>query len=154
MPIRIRASKPLRYRGPIRPLKVRKSGRKAGAAAPAKVAFTEVRGVHVYSYPDRVVVSDGIYTTERYAQRLKAAGGAWDGSAWTLPAGTDVRAAIAPQRPSWICCPEAEVLSYKTKHYSCNHHTMYWEECTGPDGKPIKILYSASTCGGSPYTGT
>lgn len=153
MPIRIRASKPLRYTGPLPTLKVRISGRKACAVVP-QVAFTEVRGVHVYSYADRVVVSDGIYTTERYAQRLQAAGGTWDGSVWTLPAGTDVRAAIPPQRCSWICCSEAQILNRQTKHYSCSKHTMYWEEGTGTDGQPIKILYSCTTLGGSPYTGT
>lgn len=165
MPIRIRAFKSIRYTGPIRPLKVRISGRKAAAAAPAKAKFEEVRGVHVYSYSDRVVVSEGTYTTARYAQRLTTAGATWDGSVWTLPAGADVRAILDPHgsvaaavaeanRPSWTCCSEAKVLSHKNQHYSCSKHTMYWEDCTGADGQPIKILYACSTRGGGCYTGT
>lgn len=136
-------------------VKVRSSGRKA-AALVAKPAFIEVRGVHMYSYPDRIVVSDGIYTTYRYRDRLAAAGGSWDGAAWTFPIGTDVCVALSPpaaNRPSWTCCPEAKVLNHKSQHYSCQKHTMYWEECMGADGQPIKILYSCSTRGGGCYTG-
>jgi hypothetical protein len=131
-----------------------------------KPAFEEVRGVHVYSYPNRIVVSNGIYTTYRYRDRLAAAGGSWDREEWTFPVGTDVRVVLAPppsgahsaeqslrQSPSWTCCPEAKVLSHKNQHYSCQKHTMYWEDCMGTDGQPIKILYAASTKGGGCYTG-
>jgi hypothetical protein len=164
MPIRIRASKPIRYCGPLPPVKIRISARPKRAAAVAKPAFEEVRGVHVYTYADRTVVSDGIYTTARYAERLAAAGGTWDGSAWTLPAGADVRAVLDPHgaiaaalaaanRPSWTCCSKAKVLSHKNQHYTCPEHTMYYEECIGSDGKTIKILYACSTRGGGCYTG-
>ncbi len=104
MPVCICINKPIRYHGPLRPLKVRSSARKAAATGVnstelserQKPAFEEVRGVHVYSYPNRIVVSNGIYTTYRYRDRLVAAGGSWDGAAWSLPAGTDVRAVLAP----------------------------------------------------------
>lgn len=149
------ASKPIRYIGPLPPLKVRQSSRKAAVAAKPE-PFVEVRGVHVYTYADRIVVSNGIYTTYRYRDRLAAAGGTWDGSVWMLPAGTDVAAVLSPppkQRPSWTCCDKAHVLSHKNQHYSCSEHTMYWEECMGANGQPIKILYASSTKGGGCYTG-
>ena len=59
MTICIRINKPIRYRGPLRPLKVRSSARKASATGvnSAKPAFEEVRGVHVYSYPEAKVLS-------------------------------------------------------------------------------------------------
>lgn len=154
------AFKPIRYTGPLRPLKVRQSGRKMASAAEPE-PFVEVRGVHVYTYADRIVVSNGIYTTYRYRDRLAAAGGTWNGSAWILPAGTDVAAVLKPHgsiaratnRPSWTCCAKAKVLSHKNKHYSCPDHTMYWEECTDSFGNPIKILYACSTRNGGCYTG-
>jgi hypothetical protein len=162
---RFRAHKPLRYSGPLRPLKVRVSTRPKRGAAAAQNTFEEVRGVHVYRYPDHTLVSDGVYTTVRYATRLKEAGGTWTGEAWKLPAGVDVRAILDPHgavaaavwaknRPYWTCCAKAQVLNHKTKHYSCPEHTVYWEDCTDEFGNPIKILYACSTCGGSPYTGT
>lgn len=151
--MRFQASKPIRYIGPV---KVRRSSRVV-PVAPKPEPFIEVRGVHVYTYADRIIVSNGIYSTYRYRDRLAAAGGRWDGSAWTLPVGTDVQSVLAPPppppRPSWTCCSEAKVLSHKNKHYSCSKHTMYWEECMGADGQPIKILYAASTKGGGCYTG-
>ena len=161
--MRFQAFKPIRYIGPLPPLKIRQSGRKAAAAAKPP-PFEEIRGVHVYTYTDRIVVSDGVYTTARYAERLIAAGGHWADNAWMLPAGADVRCTLDPHgaiaakvaianRPSWTCCDKAKVLGYKSKHYSCSEHTMYWEDCIGTDGQPIKILYAASTCGGGPYTG-
>ncbi len=153
MPICIRANKPIRYRGPLPAIKARISVRPRRAAASTPSGFEEVRGVHVYSYPDHTLVSDGIYTTDRYAARLKRAGAIWTGEGWKLPAGADVRAIVAPERPSWTCCAKAKVLSHKHQHYSCPEHTMYYEECMGADGQPIKILYACSTRGGGCYTG-
>jgi hypothetical protein len=162
-------------------MSVRRSGRAAAAAAaaaeeaakPKPISVEEIRGVTVTTWADKVVVSEGMYTTVRYADRLAAAGGKWveaesakagsvgathrSEKAWHLPADADVRFILSPAakpRPSWVCCEKAEILSHKNKHYSCKEHTMYWEECPGPDGQMIKILYAASTCGGSPYTGT
>ena len=168
MPFKI--IKPLRYTGPLPPLKmaeVRRSSRASAAAeAAAKeaskskpISVEEIRGVTVAIWADKVVVSEGVYTTVRYADRLAAAGGKWVPAeqAWHLANGSDARFILSPAakpRPSWVCCEKAEILSHKNQHYSCREHTMYWEECAGPDGQTIKILYSASTCGGSPYTGT
>jgi hypothetical protein len=152
-------------------MSVRRSGRAAAAAAaaaeeaakPKPISVEEIRGVTVTTWADKVVVSEGMYTTVRYADRLAAAGGKWVEAekAWHLPLplanGADVRFILSPAakpRPSWVCCEKAEILSHKNKHYSCKEHTMYWEECPGADGQMIKILYAASTCGGSPYTGT
>lgn len=150
------------YIGPLPSIKARPQRAKRVVTKP--VPFEEVRGVHVTTYADRIVVSNGIYSTYRYRERLIAAGATWNGQAWTLPAGTDVRAVLDPHgsiaaavaaanRPSWTCCPDAHILSHKNKHYSCAKHTMYWEECMGADGQPIKILYAASTKGGGCYTG-
>ena len=166
MPFKI--IKPLRYIGPLPPVKmaeVRRSARSAAAEAakPLPISVEEIRGVTVTTWPlssgKGVVVSEGVYTTVRYSDRLAAAGGKWVPAeqAWHLPAGSDARFILSPAakpRPAWVCCEKAEILSHKSKHYSCKEHTMYWEDCTMPDGQKIKILYSASTCGGSPYTGT
>ena len=130
----------------------------SGSAKP--ISVEEIRGVTVTTWLDKgVVVSEGIYTTVRYADRLAAAGGKWvaEEEAWHLPTGSDVRFILSPAakpRPSWVCCEKAKILSHKSQHYSCQEHTMYWEDCPGPDGQPIKILYSCTTLGGSPYTGT
>jgi hypothetical protein len=131
----------------------------AEAAKPKPISVEEIRGVTVTTWSDKVVVSEGIYTTVRYADRIAAHGGVWVAaeSAWHLPAGSDARVILSPAakpRPSWVCCEKADVLSVKDKHYSCREHTMYWEDEIQADGSVIKILYSASTCGGSPYTGT
>jgi hypothetical protein len=167
MPFKI--IKPFRYNGPLPPLKmaeVRRSSRAATATAVVKskpISVEEVRGVTVTTWPPSsgkgIVISEGIYTTDRYAERIAAHGGVWvaSESAWHLPAEADVRFILSPAakpRPSWVCCEKAKILSHKSQHFSCQEHTMYWEECPGPDGQMIKILYSASTCGGSPYTGT
>ena len=161
--------KPLRWIGGLRPLKaaepVRRSARAAKAAVAKPVSVEEIRGVTVTTWVDKIVVSEGVYTTYRYRDRLSAAGGKWVAAekAWHLPAGSDVRVVLAPgapragaggPRPSWVCCEKAKILSYKNQHYSCFEHTMYWENCHDEFGNPIKILYAASTCGGSPYTGT
>jgi hypothetical protein len=157
-----RIRRPLRYTGPLPPIKARPVRSKAvPVAAPA---FEEIRGVHVTVHADRITVSDGIYRTYRYKDRLAAAGGNWDGAAWNFPLGSDIRAILDPRgaiaakvvaanRPSWTCCAKATVLSHKNQHYSCPEHTMYYEECMGPDGYPIRILYACSTKGGGCYTG-
>ena len=135
----------------------------AEAAKPKPISVEEIRGVTVTTWSPSsgkgVVVSEGVYTPYRYRDRLAAAGGVWVATeeSWHLPAGSDARFILSPAakpRPAWVCCEKAEILSHKNQHYSCKEHTMYWEECPGPDGQMIKILYSASTCGGSPYTGT
>jgi hypothetical protein len=173
--------RPIRYTGPLPAIKARPV--RAKRAAVAASAFEEIsgcgatqastrvpseleeiRGVHVTTHADRISVSDGIYKTYRYKDRLAAAGGRWDGAAWNLPLGADVRAILDPHgviaakvaaanRPSWTCCAKAKVLSHKNKHYSCPEHTMYYEECIDAEGRPIKILYACSTKGGGCYTG-
>lgn len=179
MPFKI--IKPVRYIGPLPPVKmaeVRRSARSAAAASaaaeeaakPKPISVEEIRGVTVTTWAPSsgkgVVVSEGVYTTYRYRDRLKAAGGKWVAAeqAWHLPLplanGSDARAILAPPasaaagRPSWVCCEKAKILSHKNEHYSCSEHTMYWEDCPMPDGQTIKILYSCSTKGGGCYTGT
>lgn len=139
----------------------------AEAAKPKPISVEEIRGVTVTTWADKVVVSEGVYTTYRYRDRLSAAGGKWVAAekAWHLPAGSDARAVLAPPaapaagaggggRPSWVCCEKAKIISHKNEHYSCSEHTMYYEDCPMPDGSVIKILYSISTKGGGCYTGT
>ncbi len=111
MPFRLHASP--KYRGALPPVKPRlqrvvaakpepepfaevRSCRAASAPTRTPAEFEEVRGVHVYTYADRIEVSNGIYTTYRYKDRLAAAGARWNGSAWTLPPSADVRAILAP----------------------------------------------------------
>jgi hypothetical protein len=157
--------KPLRYTGPLPPIKMAVPRRSSRAAKPISgsakpISVEEIRGVTVTTWLGKgIVVSEGIYTTVRYADRLAAAGGKWvaEEEAWHLPLDADVRFILSPAakpRPSWVCCEKAKILSHKSQHYSCQEHTMYWEDCPGPDGQPIKILYSCTTLGGSPYTGT
>jgi hypothetical protein len=165
MPLKI--IKPVRYIGPLPPVKMAEVRRSPRAAAKplrsVPISVEEIRGVTVTTWAPSsgkgILISEGIYTTERYAERIAAHGGVWlaPERAWQLPFGADVRFILSPAakpRPSWVCCEKAEILSHKGQHYSCHEHTMYWEECPGPDGQPIKILYACSTRGGGPYTGT
>lgn len=147
---------------------MRRSARAAAAAAvaaeeaakPKPISVEEIRGVTVTTWLEKgILISEGMYTTERYAERIAAHGGVWLASerAWQLPSGADARFILSPAakpRPSWVCCEKAEILSHKNQHYSCKEHTMYYEDEIQADGSVIKILYSCSTCGGSPYTGT
>jgi len=156
--------KPLRYTGPLPPVKMaepRRSSRVTTSVVKSKpISVEEIRGVSVATWLGKgIIVSEGIYTTVRYADRLAAAGGKWvaEEQAWHLPLDADVRFILSPAakpRPSWVCCEQAKILSHKSHHYSCQEHTMYWEESIGADGQPIKILYACTTLGGSPYTGT
>ncbi len=135
----------------------------AEAAKPKPISVEEIRGVTVTTWPDKILISEGMYTTARYAERIAAHGGVWLASeaAWHLPLplakGADVRFILSPAAkplPWWVCCEKAKILSHKNQHYSCKEHTMYYEDCHDEFGNPIKILYSCSTCGGGPYTGT
>ena len=156
--------KPLKFRFKPRAVALRRSGRLAVVkVVPLPVSEAppeEIRGVAVKTLPSGiVVVSEATYSTYRYRDLLKAAGGIWNAEekAWRLPAGTNVKVALTPPpapRPSWVCCEKASILSHKSQHYSCQEHTMYWEDCKDALGNPIKILYATSTMGGGCYTGT
>ncbi len=169
--MKFRAVKPLRFKPALVVPSLRRSARveaaaqaaAAEAAKPKPISVEEVRGVTVTTWSPSsgkgVVISDGIYTTYRYRERIAAAGGVWVPSekAWHLSAGSDARQILAPPpktAPSWACCEKAKIFSHKNKHYSCQEHTMYWEDCLDEHGNTIKILYACSTRAGGPYTGT
>ncbi len=131
----------------------------AAAAKPKPTSVEEVRGVTVTTWPDKILISEGIYTTQRYAERIRHNGGVWVDAeqAWQLPPTADVRFILSPAAkpmPHWVCCEKAKIISHKNQHYSCSEHTMYYEDCVDPLGNPIKILYACSTRGGGCYTGT
>jgi hypothetical protein len=169
--MKFRVVKPLRFRPALAAAPAPRRSARVEAVAqeavkPKPISVEEVRGVTVTTWPASsgkgVVVSEGIYTTYRYRERLAAAGGVWVPAekAWHLPADSDARQILAPPpappkaRPSWVCCEKAKIISHKNEHYSCSQHTMYYEDCVDPLGNPIKILYACSTRGGGCYTGT
>jgi hypothetical protein len=82
------------YIGPLPSIKPRL--KRVVVTKPEPESFVEVRGVHVTTHADRIEVSNGIYTTFRYKDRLAAAGARWNGIVWVLPSGADVRAILAP----------------------------------------------------------